>query len=161
PLVAHRRTMSRTARHARVVELLEQVQLPAAWTTRFPHELSGGQRQRVGIARALALDPELLIAAEPTSALDVSVQAAVLEVLQDLQLRLRFSCLFISHDLAVVELLSENVVVLQQGQIVEAGNARSVLNDPQTEYARRLVDAAPIPDPARQRARHVTTITNV
>ena len=161
PLVAHRRTMSRTARHARVVELLEQVQLPAAWTTRFPHELSGGQRQRVGIARALALDPELLIADEPTSALDVSVQAAVLEVFQDLQQRLGFSCLFISHDLAVVELLSENVVVLQQGQIVEEGNARSVLNDPQTEYARRLVDAAPFPDPARQRARHVTRITNV
>ena len=161
PLVAHRRTMSRTARHARVVELLEQVQLPVAWTTRFPHELSGGQRQRVGIARALALDPELLIADEPTSALDVSVQAAVLEVFQDLQQRLGFSCLFISHDLAVVELLSENIVVLQQGRIVEEGNARSVLNDPQTEYARRLVDAAPIPDPARQRARHFTTITNV
>ena len=157
PLVAHRRTMSRSARRERVVGLLEQVQLPAAWMTRFPHELSGGQRQRVGIARALALDPELLIADEPTSALDVSVQAAVLEVFQDLQQRLGFSCLFISHDLAVVELLAESVVVLQQGQIVEQGDAASVLNDPQTEYARRLVDAAPIPDPARQRARHLTT----
>ena len=116
---------------------------------------------RSSLARGLALGPELLIADEPTSALDVSVQAAVLEVFQDLQQRLGFSCLFISHDLAVVELLSENVVVLQQGKIVEEGSARAVLNDPQTEYARRLVDAAPIPDPARQRARHVTTITNV
>lgn len=159
PLVAHRREMSRAARRARVIELLEQVQLPAAWITRFPHELSGGQRQRVGIARALALDPELLIADEPTSALDVSVQAAVLEVFQDLQRRLGFSCLFISHDLAVVELLSETVVVLQHGRIVEQGDAGSVLNDPQTEYARRLVEAAPIPDPARQRARHLTTTT--
>lgn len=159
PLVAHRRTMSRTERRARVVELLEQVELPAAWVTRFPHELSGGQRQRVGVARALALEPELLIADEPTSALDVSVQAAVLDVFQELQQRLGFSCLFISHDLAVVELLSESVVVLQRGQIVEQGDARSVLTAPKTEYARRLVDAAPLPDPARQRARHLTTIT--
>ncbi|GEK80174.1 dipeptide ABC transporter ATP-binding protein [Agrococcus baldri] len=161
PLVAHRRTMSRTARRERVVELLEQVELPAAWVTRFPHELSGGQRQRVGVARALALEPELLIADEPTSALDVSVQAAVLEVFQELQQRLGFSCLFISHDLAVVELLSESVVVLQRGQIVEQGDARSVLNDPQTEYARRLVDAAPLPDPARQRARQLASIPTV
>ena len=161
PLVAHRRTMSRAARRARVVDLLEQVELPAAWLTRFPHELSGGQRQRVGVARALALEPELLIADEPTSALDVSVQAAVLDVFQELQRRLGFSCLFISHDLAVVELLSEHVVVLQGGEIVEQGDARAVLNDPQTEYTRRLVDAAPIPDPARQRARHLSAITTV
>lgn len=161
PLVAHRRTMSRTARRARVIELLEQVELPSAWMTRFPHELSGGQRQRIGIARALALEPELLIADEPTSALDVSVQAAVLDVFQELQQRLGFSCLFISHDLAVVELLSESVVVLQHGEIVEQGDAWSVLNAPQTEYARRLVDAAPIPDPTLQRARHLTTTTTV
>jgi len=161
PLIAHRRAMSRTARRARVVELLEQVELPSAWMMRFPHELSGGQRQRIGIARALALEPELLIADEPTSALDVSVQAAVLDVFQELQQRLGFSCLFISHDLAVVELLSESVVVLQHGEIVEQGDAWSVLNDPQTEYARRLVDAAPIPDPALQRARHLVTTTTV
>ena len=156
PLLAHRQDLSADARRARVVELLEQVELPAAWISRFPHELSGGQRQRVGIARALAPEPELLIADEPTSALDVSVQAAVLEVFQDLQQRLGFSCLFISHDLAVVELVSESVIVLQGGQIVEQGDARTVLNSPQTEYTRRLVEAAPIPDPARQRARHLT-----
>jgi len=161
PLVAHRQSMSRAARRARVVELLEQVELPASWRTRFPHELSGGQRQRVGIARALALEPELLIADEPTSALDVSVQAAVLDVFQDLQQRLGFSCLFISHDLAVVELLAENVVVLQHGEIVEQGDARTVLNAPQTDYTRRLVAAAPLPDPARQRARHLTKVTTV
>jgi peptide/nickel transport system ATP-binding protein len=161
PLVAHRRTMSRSHRRARVIELLEQVELPAAWISRFPHELSGGQRQRVGIARALALDPALLIADEPTSALDVSVQAAVLDVFQELQSRLGFSCLFISHDLTVVQLLSENVVVLQHGQIVEQGDARSVLTTPQTEYTRRLVGAAPIPDPVHQRARHPRTVTTV
>lgn len=161
PLVAHRRNMSKSQRRSRVVELLDQVELPASWVTRFPHELSGGQRQRIGIARALALEPDLLIADEPTSALDVSVQAAVLDVFQELQQRLGFSCLFISHDLAVVELLSESVVVLQHGEIVEQGAAWSVLNDPQTEYARRLIDAAPIPDPALQRARHLTTTTTV
>ncbi|OYN88220.1 dipeptide ABC transporter ATP-binding protein [Parenemella sanctibonifatiensis] len=161
PLIAHRGQLGAKARRARVRELMEHVELPTAWTARFPHELSGGQRQRVGIARALALEPDLLIADEPTSALDVSVQAAVLELFQDLQQRLGFSCLFISHDLAVVELLSESVVVLQRGQIVEQGDARSVLNDPQTDYARRLVDAAPLPDPTLQRARHTSTITTV
>ena len=159
PLLAHRRDLSAAARRERVTELLEQVELPAAWITRFPHELSGGQRQRVGIARALAPEPELLIADEPTSALDVSVQAAVLEVFQDLQQRLGFSCLFISHDLAVVELVSESVIVLQGGRIVEQGDARTVLRTPQTEYTRRLVDAAPIPDPARQRDRQLTGTT--
>lgn len=160
PLIAHHQVKGK-ARRARVSELMEHVELPTAWATRFPHELSGGQRQRVGIARALALEPELLIADEPTSALDVSVQVAVLELFQDLQQRLGFSCLFISHDLAVVELLSESVVVLQHGQIVEQGDARSVLNAPRTDYARRLVDAAPLPDPVLQRARHTSTITTV
>lgn len=153
PLVVHRRRMSPTQRRARVHELLDQVELPTEWASRYPHELSGGQRQRVGIARALALEPTLLVADEPTSALDVSVQAAVLDIFQELQSRLGFSCLFISHDLAVVELLAEDVVVLQHGAIVEKGNAHEVLTRPQMPYTQRLVDAAPVPDPVLQRER--------
>lgn len=155
PLVVHRPKLSTQARKRRVLDLLEQVELPAAWAGRYPHELSGGQRQRVGIARALALGPALLIADEPTSALDVSVQAAVLDIFQELQERLGFSCLFISHDLAVVELLSEKVIVLQKGVIVEQGTAREVLTNPQMEYTQRLVAAAPVPDPVVQRERRI------
>ncbi|MFW6691919.1 ABC transporter ATP-binding protein [Streptomyces sp. MAR4 CNX-425] len=152
PLLVHRRA-DRAAADARVAELLEQVELPAAWAGRFPHELSGGQRQRVGIARALALEPELLIADEPTSALDVSVQATVLRLFRELQDRLGFACLFISHDLGVVELLAHEVAVLQNGRLVEHGPAREVLARPRTEYTRRLVAAAPVPDPAQQAER--------
>ncbi|MGH3747517.1 MAG: ATP-binding cassette domain-containing protein, partial [Micromonosporaceae bacterium] len=152
PMVVNRYA-DRPAIRQRVRDLLEQVELPADWADRYPHELSGGQRQRVGIARALALDPELLIADEPTSALDVSVQATVLRLFQELQDRLGFSCLFISHDLGVVELLSDEVAILQDGRLVESGPAHRVLSAPQTAYTKRLVAAAPVPDPAKQAER--------
>jgi peptide/nickel transport system ATP-binding protein len=134
-------------------DLLEMVRIPGSWAGRFPHELSGGQRQRIGIARAIAIDPLLMVADEPTSALDVSVQAAVLELLKELQKTMGFSCLFISHDLSVVESLADRVAVLNKGQIVEIGSSREVLRDPTHEYTRRLLAAAPIPDPVVQRAR--------
>jgi peptide/nickel transport system ATP-binding protein len=153
PFIVHRPNMSRRDRNERVGELLERVELPRAWHARFPHELSGGQRQRIGIARALALEPALLIADEPTSALDVSVQAAVLDLFKGLQRELGFSCLFISHDLAVVELLASEIAVLRAGRLVEHGPTVSVLRNPQQEYTRRLVEAAPVADPVIQRER--------
>ena len=141
------------ALEARVAELLDSVELPAAWAARYPHELSGGQRQRVSIARAISLDPELLIADEPTSALDVSVQATVLELFRSIQRRLRFACLFISHDLAVVDELADRVAVMHRGRLVETGERSRVLGAPEDPYTRRLLDAAPVPDPAAQATR--------
>ena len=153
PFIVHRPELGRRERDARVAQLLDKVELPPSWHSRFPHELSGGQRQRIGIARALALEPSLLIADEPTSALDVSVQAAVLDVFRTLQRELGFSCLFISHDLAVVELLASEIAVLRSGRLVERGPADAVLRTPREEYTRRLIEAAPVADPVLQRER--------
>ena len=136
-----------------VEELLDQVELPRSYRNRYPHELSGGQRQRVGIARALALTPDLLIADEPTSALDVSVQARFLDLLQELQGKLNFACLFISHDLAVVDILSHRIAVMQNGFLVEVGDRDQILKNPQHEYTKMLISAVPVPDPAEQKIR--------
>ena len=137
----------------KVEELLQQVELPRSYRNRFPHELSGGQRQRVGIARALALTPDLLIADEPTSALDVSVQARFLDLLLELQDKLKFACLFISHDLAVVDILAHRIAVMQEGRLVEEGDRDSILKNAKNEYTRRLIAAVPVPDPAEQKKR--------
>jgi ABC-type glutathione transport system ATPase component len=138
---------------ARVQDLLDSVELSTGYAARYPHELSGGQRQRVSLARALALDPDLLIADEPTSALDVSVQARVLELFTELQHRLQFACLFISHDLAVVDSLANRVAVMQNGKLVEIGAREQVLGSPREEYTQRLIAAVPVPDPEEQRRR--------
>jgi peptide/nickel transport system ATP-binding protein len=153
PLVVHGRAKDPRAARTRVDELLEAVQLPRAFGDRFPHELSGGQRQRASLARALALEPELLIADEPTSALDVSVQAKVLELFDDLQREFGFACLFISHDLAVVDLLADRIAVLYQGGLVEEGTGAEVLGDPQHPYTQRLLASLPVPDPDEQAGR--------
>jgi len=137
----------------KVEELLSQVELPKSYRNRYPHELSGGQRQRVGIARALALAPDILIADEPTSALDVSVQARFLELLQELQAELKFACLFISHDLAVVDILSHRIAVMQNGNLVEVGSRDEILKHPKDPYTQRLLSAVPVPDPAEQKVR--------
>ncbi len=140
-------------REQKVLDLLEAVHLPRSAYNRYPHELSGGQRQRVSIARALSLQPDLLIADEPTSALDVSVQASVLAMLIELQTQFGFACLFISHDLAVIDSLAHRVVVMQYGKVVERGDREQVLMYPREEYTKRLIAAAPVPDPIEQRRR--------
>ncbi|MCB0967666.1 MAG: ABC transporter ATP-binding protein [Ilumatobacter sp.] len=141
------------AREDRISELLDQVELARALRNRYPHELSGGQRQRVGIARALALRPKLLIADEPTSALDVSVQAKVLDLFQELQREIGFACLFISHDLAVVEILASRIAVMQHGKLVEFGPREQILTHPADPYTKRLLAAVPVPDPEAQQLR--------
>jgi len=159
PLVLAK-TMSKQQISARVNELLDQVQLPSNYRNRYPHELSGGQRQRVGIARALALSPELLVADEPTSALDVSVQARVLELLKELQGDLGFACLFVSHDLAVVDYLADRIAVMNHGEIVEQGDKNQILRNPQQDYTKRLIAAVPVPDPAEQKSRRESRLAS-
>ncbi|WP_427018660.1 ABC transporter ATP-binding protein [Pseudarthrobacter sp. P1] len=137
----------------RVEDLLEAVQLPRAYADRYPHELSGGQRQRASLARGLALNPKLLIADEPTSALDVSVQAKVLELFKEIQAEFGFAALFISHDLAVVDMLSHWVGVLYKGKLVEEGIGSVVMGNPQHDYTKRLIASLPVPDPVEQARR--------
>ncbi|MFF8186945.1 dipeptide ABC transporter ATP-binding protein [Microbacterium sp. NPDC016588] len=153
PLLVHGRASGARAARARVDELLDAVQLPTAFGDRYPHELSGGQRQRASLARALALDPKLLIADEPTSALDVSVQARVLQLFAQLQKEFGFACLFISHDLAVVDEVADRVVVLRQGVIREQGTTVQVLTEPRDDYTKRLLASLPVPDPVAQEQR--------
>ena len=141
------------ALQSRIEALLDQVELPRDYRNRYPHELSGGQKQRVGIARALSLKPKLMVADEPTSALDVSVQAKVLELFQNLQKELGFACLFVTHDLAVVDVLADRICVMQRGRIVEQGTRDQILRNPQEPYTQRLLAAVPLPDPDKQRER--------
>ena len=136
-----------------VVRLLDAVQLPAEYADRYPHELSGGQRQRCSLARGLALQPELVVADEPTSALDVSVQARVLELFTQLQDEFGFAALFISHDLAVVDMLSDRLGVLFHGDLLEEGTGEQVLGAPQHTYTQRLIASLPVPDPVEQESR--------
>ncbi|MFJ8157068.1 dipeptide ABC transporter ATP-binding protein [Streptomyces sp. NPDC094468] len=153
PLRIHRRDLTAKDRQARIADVLDQVRLPREVARRAPRELSGGQRQRVSLARALVLEPRLLVADEPTSALDVSVQEAVLEVITELQGDLGFACLFVSHDLAVVQHFAQHVVVMRAGRIEEQGSTGTTLLHPETDYTRRLLAAVPVPDPVVQRGR--------
>jgi peptide/nickel transport system ATP-binding protein len=153
PLIVHGRARTTGDARKRVDELLEAVQLPRSYGDRYPHELSGGQRQRASLARALALDPKLLVADEPTSALDVSVQARVLELFAELQRELGFAALFISHDLAVVDILADRIAVLYRGDLVEQGTGAEVLGAPKHPYTQRLLASLPVPDPVAQKAR--------
>ena len=137
----------------RVRELLEVVGLPADAIGRYPHEFSGGQRQRIGVARALAVNPDFIVADEPVSALDVSIQAQILNLLKDLQRDLGLAYLFVAHDLAVVRTMSDRIAVMNKGKLVEIGRAEDVYTNPQEDYTKALLAAVPVPDPRRMRER--------
>jgi peptide/nickel transport system ATP-binding protein/oligopeptide transport system ATP-binding protein len=152
PMLVHGQG-TRRAREARVRDLLETVGFNPSFTNRYPHEFSGGQRQRIGIARALALNPRLIVCDEPVSALDVSIQAQILNLLKDLQRDLGLAYLFVAHDLAVVRTMSDQIAVMNKGKLVEIGKAEDVYTQPREDYTKALLAAVPVPDPRRMRER--------
>lgn len=154
PFIIHQQGTP-TERKKWVGELLEKVGLPVASMTRYPHEFSGGQRQRIGIARAIALKPKLLICDESVSALDVSIQAQILNLLLDLQQEMNLTMIFISHDLSVVKHISDRVIVMNAGEIVEEGLVKAIYANPQNDYTKRLLDAIPITHPSQRKKRTI------
>jgi oligopeptide transport system ATP-binding protein len=155
PLIVHG-IGTRRDRSVRIRELLDIVGFNPSYTNRYPHEFSGGQRQRIGIARALALSPKLIVCDEPVSALDVSIQAQILNLLKDLQHDFALTYLFIAHDLAVVRSMSDRIAVMNKGKLVEIGPAEQVYTAPQDDYTKALLSAVPIPDPRAMKERKAT-----